>query len=102
MKSQRIIEFADSNMFGIFFHIFILLGDCKGTDIWEDLDYIQPINDISVIRSFRFMDTQCISCQYKKGMFVYNHQIISNFARDKRRCLNRMFIMVPMYLPDND
>ena len=48
------------------------------------------------------MDTQCISCQYKKGMFVYNHQIISNFARDKRRCLNRMFIMVPMCLPDND
>ena len=45
------------------------------------------------------MDTQCISCQYKKGMFVYNHQIISNFARDKRRCLNRMFIMVPMCLP---
>ena len=48
------------------------------------------------------MDTQCISCQYQKGMFVYNHQIISNFARDKRRCLNRMFIMVPMCLPDND
>ena len=31
------------------------------------------------------MDTQCISCQYKKGMFVYNHQIISNFARDKKK-----------------
>ena len=48
------------------------------------------------------MDTQCISCQYKKGMFVYNHQIIPNFARDKGGCRNRMSAMVLTHLPGND
>lgn len=35
-------------------------------------------------------------------MFVYNHQIIPNFARDKRGCRNRMSAMVLTHLPGND
>mgnify|MGYP007094780540 FL=1 len=47
------------------------------------------------------MDTQCISCQYKKGMFVYNHQIISNFARDNRGRRDSVPVMVLRHPPDN-
>lgn len=40
--------------------------------------------------------------RYKQSMFVYNHQIIPNFARDKRGCRNRMSAMVLTHLPGND